>query len=48
MKVNKKISLQKFLTVSEADIQSLLHPNQASPGYFLVWLQSLRLPISTV
>jgi hypothetical protein len=43
MKVNKKILLQKFLPLSEAEIQSLLHPGQVSLGYFLAWFQSFQL-----
>jgi hypothetical protein len=35
MKINKKVSLQKFLPLSEAEIQGLLHPAEAKPGYFL-------------
>jgi hypothetical protein len=40
--VNKKISLQQFLSLSESEIQGLLHPAQL--GYFLAWFQSLQLP----
>jgi hypothetical protein len=35
MKINKKISLQQFLPLSEAEIQGLLHPAEANLGYFL-------------
>jgi hypothetical protein len=28
----------------EAEIQGLLHPAEASHGYFLAWFQSLHLP----
>jgi hypothetical protein len=41
-----KISLQEFLPLSEAEIQDLLHPDQANLGYFLVWFQSLQLPLT--
>jgi hypothetical protein len=44
MEINKKISLQQFLPLSEAEIQGLLHPAEASLGYFLAWFQSLQLP----
>jgi hypothetical protein len=44
MKISKEISLQQFLPLSEAEIQGLLHPAQASLGYFLAWFQSLQLP----
>jgi hypothetical protein len=44
MKINKNISLQKFLPLSEAEIQGLLHPAEANLGYLLVWFQSLQLP----
>jgi hypothetical protein len=44
MKINKKISLQQFLPLSEAGIQGLLHPAEANLGYFLAWFQSLQLP----
>jgi hypothetical protein len=40
MKINKKISLQQFLPLSEAEIQGLLHPVQAS----LAWFQPPQLP----
>jgi hypothetical protein len=30
MKINKKISLQKFLPLSEAEIQGLLHRSQGN------------------
>jgi hypothetical protein len=40
----KKISLQLFLPLSEAEIQCFLHPVQVSLGYFLAWFQSLQLP----
>jgi hypothetical protein len=36
MEINKKISLQQFLPPSEAEVQGLLHPAEANPGYFLV------------
>jgi hypothetical protein len=35
MKVNKKISLQQFLPLSEVEIQGLLHLAQANLRYFL-------------
>lgn len=44
MKVNKKISLQQFLSPSETEIQGLLHPTRANLGYFLARFQSLQLP----
>jgi hypothetical protein len=44
MKINNKISLQKFLPLSEVKIQDLLHPAQANLGYFLALFQSLQLP----
>jgi hypothetical protein len=44
MKINKNISLQKFLPLSEAGIQGLLHPAEASLGYFLARFQSFYLP----
>jgi hypothetical protein len=45
MKINKKnISVQKFLRLSEAEIQGLLHPAEANLGYFLAWFQSPQLP----
>jgi hypothetical protein len=34
MKINK-VSLQQFLPLSEAEIQGLFQPAQASLGYFL-------------
>jgi hypothetical protein len=41
MKINnKKISLQQFLPLSEAEIQGLLQPARAN----LAWFQSLQLP----
>jgi hypothetical protein len=40
MKINKKISLQQFLPLSEAEVQGLLHPVQAILGYFLAWFVS--------
>jgi hypothetical protein len=43
-KINKKILLQQFLLLSEAEIQGLIHPAQANIGYFLAWFQSLQLP----
>jgi hypothetical protein len=36
MEINKKISLQKFLALSEAEVQGLLHPAEASLGYCVV------------
>jgi hypothetical protein len=44
MKINKKISLQELLPLSEAEIQGLLYPAQANLGHFLAWFQSLQLP----
>jgi hypothetical protein len=44
LKINKNISLQQFLPLSEAEIQGLLHPAQANPGYFVTWFQSFQLP----
>jgi hypothetical protein len=44
MKINKKISLQQFIPLSETEMQGVLHPGQASLGYFLAWFQSLQLP----
>jgi hypothetical protein len=44
MKINKKISVQQFLPLSEAEIHCLLHPAEANLGYFLAWFQSLQLP----
>jgi hypothetical protein len=41
---NKKISIQQFLSPSEAEIQALIHPAEANLGYFLAWFQSLQLP----
>jgi hypothetical protein len=35
MEMNKKISLQQFLPLTEAEIQGLLHPAEANLGYFL-------------
>jgi hypothetical protein len=35
MKINKKISLQQFLPMSEAEIRGLLHSAQTNLGYFL-------------
>jgi hypothetical protein len=46
MKINKNISLH--LALSEAEIQGLLLPAEANLGYFLVWFQSLYLPLNTV
>jgi hypothetical protein len=43
-RINKKISLQQFLPLSEAEIQGLLHPAEANLGYFLAWYQPLQLP----
>jgi hypothetical protein len=43
MKVKKK-TLQKFLPLSEAEIQGLLRPTQINLGYSLAWFQSLQLP----
>jgi hypothetical protein len=40
----KKITLQQFIPLSEAEIQGLLLPAQANLGYFLAWFQSLQLP----
>jgi hypothetical protein len=42
----KKMSLQRFLPLSEAEIQGLLHPAEANLGYFLEWFKSLQLPSS--
>jgi hypothetical protein len=39
-----KIHCSKFLPLSEAEIQRLLHPVQANLEYFLAWFQSLQLP----
>jgi hypothetical protein len=39
----KKILLQQFLTLSEPEIQGLLHPAQANLGYFPAWFESLQL-----
>jgi hypothetical protein len=39
----RKMSLQQFLALSEAEIQGL-HPAQANPGYSLARFQSLQLP----
>jgi hypothetical protein len=44
MKINKKISLQQFLPLAEAEIQGFCHSAQVSFGYFLAWFQSLQLP----
>jgi hypothetical protein len=44
MKINKEISLQKFLPLSEVEIQALLHPSYTNLGYFLIWFQYLQLP----
>jgi hypothetical protein len=44
MKINRKISQQQSIPLSEAEIQGLLHPAQANLGYFCVWFQSLQLP----
>jgi hypothetical protein len=45
MKINnKKISLQQFLSMSEAEIQGHLHPAEANLGYFLAWFHSVQLP----
>jgi hypothetical protein len=45
MKINlKKISLQQFLPLPEAEIQGLLHPAEVNLGYLLPWFQSLQLP----
>jgi hypothetical protein len=44
MKINKKVSLQQSLPVSEAEMQDVLHSAQANLGYFLAWFQSLQLP----
>jgi hypothetical protein len=38
MNINKKISLQTFLPLSEAEILALIHPAEADLGYFLAWL----------
>jgi hypothetical protein len=38
--INKKLSLQQFLRLSEAKIQVVLHPAEAN----LAWFQSLQLP----
>jgi hypothetical protein len=34
MKTKKKITLQQFLPLSEAEIQGLLHQTQANPATF--------------
>jgi hypothetical protein len=39
MRINKKISLQQFLPLLEAEIQGLLRPAEANLGF-----QSLQLP----
>jgi hypothetical protein len=44
IKMNKKLSLQQFLPLSEVEIHGLLHPAQVNLGYFLAWFQSLQLP----
>jgi hypothetical protein len=48
MKINKnKIALEplfKTLKRQEAEIQGLLHPNQAIVRCVLAWFQSLQLP----
>jgi hypothetical protein len=36
--------MQQLFPLSEAEIQGLLHPAQANPGYFIAWFQSLKLP----
>jgi hypothetical protein len=38
------VTLQQFLPLSEGEIQSLLHPAEATLGYFLAWFQSLQPP----
>jgi hypothetical protein len=43
MKVNKKVLLQQFLPLSDAEIQSFLHPAQVNLGYFLARIQSFQL-----
>jgi hypothetical protein len=35
IKINKEISLQSFIPLSDAEKQGLLHPAQANLGYFL-------------
>jgi hypothetical protein len=44
LEINKRISLQQFLPLSEAKIQGVLHPDQANLEYFLAWFQSLQQP----
>jgi hypothetical protein len=46
MKIDKEISLQQFIPLSEVEIQVLLHPAQANLDIFLCGF-SLQLP-STV
>jgi hypothetical protein len=41
LKINKKILLQQFLPLSEAEIQGLLHPAQAN-----IFLHSFSLPVA--
>jgi hypothetical protein len=41
-KINKKMYHCSNFFLSETEIQGLLDPAQASVGYFLAWLQSLR------
>jgi hypothetical protein len=43
MKINKKISLQQFSPLSEAEIHGFLHPAEANLGYFLAWFLCLCL-----
>jgi hypothetical protein len=43
IKLNKK-TLQQFIPLSEAELQGLLHPAEASLGYFVAWFQCLQLP----
>jgi hypothetical protein len=40
------MQLQKFVPLSEAKIQGLLHPAQASLEYFLAGFQSFQLPLT--
>jgi hypothetical protein len=44
MEINKKNIMQQFPSLSEAEIQGIFHPAQASLGYFVAWFQSLQLP----
>jgi hypothetical protein len=49
MKINKKYQWSLYLRTTknpEAEIQALLHPAEANLGHFLVWFQSLQLPLT--